>query len=224
MKPQDLKSPYLWHERKPLLLDQVFYIPVYYMNYSNYQLPQLSELFGNSNPIEIEYCSGNGLWIMNKAQTHPHYNWIAVEKKFDRVQKIWSKMKNLGLKNLLIVCGEAHTFTHYYLSKESISNIYINFPDPWPKLRHAKHRLLTEAFLEELARVLVANGSITFTTDDVPYSEAVLDLLLKNNQFCSNYAKPYFRDHMENYGTSYFEDLWRRAGRIIRYFHFNKLS
>src|ERR1700731_3962169 len=138
MKPKDLKRLFTFEERRPLLADQVFYVPYYYEAYENYALPPLCNLFGNEYPICVEYCSGNGDWILERAKLNPEKNWIAVEKRFDRVQKIWSKLKNRGISNLFVVCGEAFTFTRFYLLNGAIEEVYINFPDPWPKHCHTK--------------------------------------------------------------------------------------
>ena len=88
MKPKDLKSPYKWEGRCPLLQDRVFYVPGYYHKHRAELFPSWQELFGNDHPVCIEYCSGNGEWIIHKAQSHPEINWVAVELNFDQVEKI----------------------------------------------------------------------------------------------------------------------------------------
>src|SRR5580700_9513896 len=153
IKAKDLWIPVSFKERIPLLFDQFFYLPSHFSEYKKYPLPSFSSLFEKEAPVAIEYCSGNGEWIIEKAKAHPEYNWIAVEKRIDRVRKIWARGKNAHLKNLLTVFGEAKTFTEHYLRESSISRVYINFPDPWPKNRHAKHRLVQKSFALLLKRV-----------------------------------------------------------------------
>ena len=138
MKPKDLKPVFSFETRRPLLIDRIFYVPIYYENHRGFTLPDLRDFFGNENPHCIEYCSGNGDWILEKALQEPEKNWIAVEKRFDRIRKIWAKMKNKSIFNLLIVCGEAFTFTKNYLQANVIEHVYINFPDPWPKIETCK--------------------------------------------------------------------------------------
>src|SRR5690348_6324632 len=135
MKPKDLRFPFTWEERKPLIHDKVLFVPKLYDRHQEWSFPAWEEIFGSSAPLNIEYCSGNGSWIVEKAKRDPCTHWVAVEKRFDRVQKIWSKMKNEQISNLFIVCGEALAFTTYYAHANSFAQLYINFPDPWPKGR-----------------------------------------------------------------------------------------
>lgn len=217
MKPKDLKAPFLWKERKPVIQNGIFHLPEYYTALQEFCFPQWNEVFGNTNPVCIEFCAGNGTWIAEKARAEPEKNWVAVEMRFDRVQKIWSKIQNLSLSNLFIVCGEAYNFAHYFVPKASVQEIYINFPDPWPKRRHEKHRLMKTTFLDELALILKEKGSVTFVTDDYVYLESTLHLFQTHALFEPTYPAPYYVTEYSNYGTSWFEDLWREKGKNIQY-------
>ena len=224
MKPEDLKSPFSWNERSVLLRDRILYVPSYFDRYEEFKIPSWShpDFFGNENPVNVEYCSGNGAWLIAKALENPHVNWIAVEKKFMRVRKIWSKMKNHQLKNLLIICGEAHTVTSCYFPARSLHHVFINFPDPWPKKKHAKHRLIKDEFVQELDRITVADGSFTFVTDDPDYSDETTQTLQRSAAFKSLHSNPCYTTDYPEYGTSYFDELWRSKGREIRYHCFRK--
>jgi tRNA (guanine-N7-)-methyltransferase len=224
MKPNDLKRPYSFAERHPFLEDHIFHIPIYYDSYATFSLPPLREYFRNDQPVNVEFCSGNGDWIIEKATTQGEINWIAVERRFDRVRKIWSKLKNHQLSNLLIVYGEAFTFAHHYLLSNTIESVFINFPDPWPKVKHAKNRLLQPLFLKELARVLVAHGCLTFVTDDHPYMQQTISLLIKNSFFSPCFPVPHHVEDLPNYGKSWFEALWRNKGKKILFARFCKTS
>lgn len=220
MRPKDLKSDYTWDTRRPYLKDGILFVPKHYFEHESFGRPKLTEIFSNNNPINIEYCSGNGDWIIEKAKACPEENFIAVEMLFERVRKIYAKRENQGIKNLLIVCGEAQPFTKYYLEEQGIENVYINFPDPWPKARHAKHRLVQDSFLQELLRVMKQGGSFYFTTDDDAYAENVAELLSNKEAFASAYPYPFFRTDIENYGYSFFQELWIKKGKTIKYLKF----
>ncbi len=226
MKPEDLKSPFKWDQRHVLIQDRVFYIPAYYDKYHEFQFPgwEAEELFGNGKPISIEYCSGNGAWIAAKAIEDPETNWVAVEKRFDRSRKIWSKIKNHQLSNLVVICGEGFTATKYFLPSQSIQHIYINFPDPWPKQRHAKHRIIQPSFIGQMERLLLPQGRFTFVTDDPDYSCLAIDEMKKASSFQSIHPEPFYTSNREGYGTSYFEELWREKGKSIRYHEYVKIS
>lgn len=224
MKPSDLKAPFPWNARKVMVEDRILYAPTRCETYDEFIFPGWSspELFGNANPIEIEYCSGNGAWIVAKALAYPQINWVAVEKKFERVRKIWSKIKNHHLPNLIAVCGEAFMATRRYFPTGSFAMAYINFPDPWPKKRHAKHRLIRPEFVDEVARILQPNGCFTLVTDDPDYSCRMIAEMRSHQGFVSNYPEPYYITEMDSYGDSYFDSLWRSQGKTIRYHQFQK--
>lgn len=224
MKPKDLKSTFKWETRAPLLKDRILYVPAYYSKHEEHSTPSLKEIFGNENPVYIEYCSGNGDWVLEKAKENPAINWIAVEKQFERVRKIFSKRENRGINNLLIVCGEALTFTKYYLPEDSIQKIYINFPDPWPKHRHAKHRLIQQEFIGQLSRVIVEEGASIFVTDDTTYSQSIIKDLMQSKRWGSIHADPYFITNVVDYGYSFFDSLWRKLGKDIYHMQFKNLK
>ncbi len=226
MKPEDLKTPFPWKLRRVLIEDRIFYIPSRCDTYSDFTFPgwNHSDLFGNDNPIKIEYCSGNGHWVVDRAAADPNINWIGVEKKFMRVRKIWSKIKNLKLDNLVIICGEAHLATKLFIPSGSFTAAYMNFPDPWPKRRHAKNRLMRPEFIQELWRALDSEASFTVVTDDADYSQRMIAEMGKFESFASAFGSPFYITDILEYGTSYFDQLWREKGKTIRFHQFNKIS
>lgn len=224
MKPEDIKMPFRWNERTILIKDRIWFVPDYYDKYDEFTFPgwDSPEIFNNANPVRVEYCSGNGTWIAAKSEMDPNSNWVAVEKRFVRVRKIGSKVHNKRLTNLLSVCGEAYNVTSRYFPNQSVDEVFINFPDPWPKKRHAKHRLIQAPFLTELSRILKPQGCVTIVTDDPDYSALLLQEFQMHPSFDFCYPEPYFLTDMPNYGTSYFEELWRHKGKVIRYHRFSK--
>jgi len=224
MKPKDLRFPFAQQQCCVTIADRIWHIPPRCETYDNFFFPgwDSPELFGNRNPVYVECCSGTGTWIAAQAAKWPHINWVAVEKRFDRVRKIWSKLKNGNLHNLIVICGEAHNATRLYFPSESIQHLFINFPDPWPKRRHAKQRLMQPLFIEELARILSAEASLIFVTDDITCGTCTWDMLKNHQHFASKIPAPGYITQWDDYGSSYFEQLWRSKGRSIQYYHFLK--
>lgn len=224
MKPEDLIPPHSWDDRSVAICDRVFYVPKQLDNYHAFTFPGWgsSQLFGNQHDVKVEYCSGNGSWIANRAEKDKAVNWLAIEMKFKRVRKIWSKVKNHQLDNLIVLCGEGNLATQLYFPDDSISEIFINFPDPWPKKRHWKNRIMQIPFLKNVHRVLKPGGVITFVTDDAPYSEWTLDLFSKCPEYEPVFPAPHYVTEYADYGNSYFEDLWRSQEKEIRYHQFRK--
>ncbi len=222
MKPKQLKAPFQWDDRRPHLGDRVLFVPHHYTKHAHFALPEFNvpELFGRDAPIYIEYCSGNGDWVVEKAIQFPQYNWVAVEKRFDRVRKIWSKLKNQHVSNLLVVSGEALSFTEHYLKGDCVAGCFINFPDPWPKGKHAKHRLFKPSFIQQLRRVLSNGAKLTIATDDEAWSDQICKAFFKEKGFQSAFPHPYFVTNWPNYGFSYFGHLWHEKGKTIHYLQF----
>ncbi len=221
MKPKDLISPFKTKPKAVLLdrIEKIFYIP---KRTERVQIDfDLKCLFQKSAPIHLEFCSGNGEWICEKAELHPEINWVALEMRFDRVQKIWSKMKNREIPNLFILCGEALDTATHYIPEGSIDQISVNFPDPWPKKRHAKHRLIQPPFLDQMARILKSDGQVDTLTDDPNYFEQIASTFVQHPSFTSLIPPPYYHSDIEDYGVSYFMKLWKEKKRS---FYFSKFQ
>lgn len=124
------------------------------------------EVFGNNNPVHIEVGTGKGQFVLGMAQQNPDINYIGIEL-FDSVivcalEKIEAANKPSNLR-LLKVNGED---LEKFFAKNDVDRVYLNFSDPWPKVRHAKRRLTHEKFLKLYENVLVDNGEIHFKTDN----------------------------------------------------------
>lgn len=224
MKPKDLKYPFTWEKRRVHIEDRIWYVPAYYAHYDLFDFPGWNNpvMFGNDKPVKVEYCSGNGSWLIQKAEAFQEFNWVGVEKQFERVRKIWSKIRNSRIDNLMVLCGEAYTATHHYFPNESVDEIFINFPDPWPKDRHAKHRLVQHSFIREIHRSLIPGGIVTLVTDDPDYSTIMQHEMGEFQGFASLFKSPHYVTEMKGYGTSFFEELWRSKGKTIRYHSYVK--
>lgn len=223
MKPNDLTPPCSREKRSVVIHDRVWYVPPVAPSLNEFVFPgwSHSDLFGNDNPVHIEYCSGNGAWIAEKALANPSVNWLAVERKFARVKKLWSKIKNLNLKNMIVMCGEGYQATKRYLPDQSVQDISINFPDPWPKARHAKNRLIQSEFIDEMWRILGRDGTLMFVTDDLNHSEWFIKKMGAHSGFASVHPSPFYITEQPEYGSSFFDELWRSQGRSIYYHKFN---
>lgn len=226
MRPADFKMPTLRAEGHNVIQDRICHLTKSGSATSTFSFPSWDhpDIFGNSNPVKIEFCSGNGQWIAQRAAADPSANWVAVEMKFGRTRKIWAKIKNLELENLFVVNGEAEQASQLYFPKNSVHEIFINFPDPWPKRRHERHRLVKPAFVIAMAELLTENGTVTIVTDDASYSEWTLNIFKNSPLFVCNLPSPYYTTNWPDYGHSYFEALWREKGRTIRYHHFQKAT
>ena len=123
------------------------------------------ELFGNSNPLQIEIGMGKGRFIMDMARLHPEINYIGIEKYSSVLIRGIQKMEKEELPNLYFIRMDAEEITDVFGQGE-VNKIYLNFSDPWPKDRHAKRRLPSREFLNRYRIILSEEGNLEFKTDN----------------------------------------------------------
>ena len=222
VKPQDLRIPYCFADRYPVLLQGVFFLPDHYYEHEKYGLESWYPFYKHYKKIYIEYCSGNGTWILEKAKQDPSILWIAVERRWDRARKIWVKKENYKIDNCLIVYGNAEAFSQYYLQKGLINAIFVNFPDPWPKEKHAKNRLFQAPFIGSLNESLKPCCAISVVTDDPVFKTQIVDQFALSDAWINPHLPRGYLDELDGYGSSFFEELWRSKGLGIHYMQFFK--
>jgi len=142
-----------------------------------YRLPSILErldlagLFPKRQSLEIELGSGDGSFLAAYAALHPDRNFIGVERLLGRIRKLERKARRAGLRNLRGVRIESAYFLQYLLPQHSAAAIHVYFPDPWPKRKHRRHRLVNECFPGVAFEALEASGTIYLRTDDPDYFE-----------------------------------------------------
>jgi len=154
-----------------------------------YDLPSIIErinpaaLFPEVQPLEVELGCGDASFLVEYAQRHPERNFIGVERLLGRLRKLDRKGRRAGLTNLRGVRIESSYFLEYLLPSHSVSALHIYFPDPWPKKKHRKHRLLNERFPAIARTVLATGGMIYLRTDDGDYFQQITTVFGANREF-----------------------------------------
>jgi tRNA (guanine-N7-)-methyltransferase len=133
-------------------------------------------MFAKEQPLEVELGAGDGSFLVQYAAQHPEHNFIGVERLLGRLRKIDRKGRRGGLQNLRVMRLEATYFIQYQLSKDSVTTIHIYFPDPWPKRKHRKNRLVQTGFPELCAQVLKQDGVVYLRTDDLDYFQQMREV------------------------------------------------
>ncbi len=121
------------------------------------------DVFHNDNPIYIEIGMGKGKFIIENAMKYPNINFIGIEKFDSVVAKCLPKIPE-GIHNLVIVRMDANNIDKVF--KQEVERIYLNFSDPWPKVRHASRRLSSKFFLDKYDGIFVSNKEIYMRTDN----------------------------------------------------------
>jgi tRNA (guanine-N7-)-methyltransferase len=140
-----------------------------------YELPSILEpldlarLFPARQPLEVELGCGDGSFLAEYAALHPERNFIGIERLLGRMRKLDRKGRRLGLTNLRGVRIESSYFLEYLLPRRSAVALHIYFPDPWPKRKHWRHRLINERFPSLVSQAIAPGGIAYFRTDDRGY-------------------------------------------------------
>ena len=130
---------------------------------------RLEELFATPQSTELEIGCGDGGFLLEWATRHPDRNFLGVERLLGRVRKLSKRAQRAGLTNLSLLRIEARYVLEYLLPEHAFEAVHIYFPDPWPKDKHARHRLINADFPPLAHRILAPNGIIYLRTDNPPY-------------------------------------------------------
>jgi tRNA (guanine-N7-)-methyltransferase len=133
----------------------------------------LPALFGNDRPIEMEIGCGKGGFLLRQAQAHADRNYLGIEWANQFYKFATDRMARWGLTNVRIMRADAKHFVMHKLPPDCLSAMHIYHPDPWPKKRHHKRRLISPDFLEAVVRVLRLDGRLAIQTDHAEYFEQI---------------------------------------------------
>lgn len=140
-----------------------------------YELPSIVErldlevLFPRKQPLEVELGCGDASFLVSYAKLHPDISFIGVERLLGRIRKLDRKGRRASLTNLRGVRIECAYFLERLLPPNSATALHVYFPDPWPKKRHLKNRMVNERFPALARAALVPGGVVYLRTDDEDY-------------------------------------------------------
>ncbi|HWD20311.1 MAG TPA: tRNA (guanosine(46)-N7)-methyltransferase TrmB [Verrucomicrobiae bacterium] len=143
--------------------------PIIFLAESIVERLNLAPLFPVAQPLEVELGSGDGSFLAQYAARHPERNFIGVERLLGRLRKLERKSQRAGLSNLRAIRLEAAYFLEWLLPRHSVTALHVYFPDPWPKRKHRKHRLINDRFPLLARDVLAPEGMVYLRTDDADY-------------------------------------------------------
>lgn len=156
--------------------------PTYCINYSEQPLTP-SEVFGREAPLVLEVGFGNGESLAQLATDHPEWNFIGIEVHEPGVGHCLLRIERAELSNLRLIQHDAVEVMGQQIPARSVSRVNLYFPDPWPKKRHHKRRLLAEDFLNLTARVLTDEGTLNIATDWANYAEQIDETMAADERY-----------------------------------------
>ncbi|MGO9802404.1 MAG: tRNA (guanosine(46)-N7)-methyltransferase TrmB [Steroidobacteraceae bacterium] len=137
----------------------------------------LERLFARTAPRTLEIGFGNGENLVALAAAHPQRDYLGIEVHRPGVGRLLLALEERQLHNVRLICRDAVEVLERQLPAASLEEILILFPDPWPKKRHHKRRLIQPPFAALLARALAAGGLLRLATDWQPYALEMLEVL-----------------------------------------------
>ena len=143
----------------------------------------VEESLNLSSPIILEIGYGTGVTLHNQAQANPNTNFIGIEVYLPGVGNLIGLLKKSQLKNVRLYCEDAVEVIHCVIRDESLYRVQLFFPDPWPKKKHLKRRLVNENFIDLISKKLKKNGEFVLATDSQSYFNYTMDLFSSRSDF-----------------------------------------
>jgi tRNA (guanine-N7-)-methyltransferase len=174
--------------------------------------------------LHVDVGFGDGEFLLELARRDPGRAVVGVDLSFKRVLKVARRLSRSDLRNVRLLGVDAAWAVREAFEEESVESFWINFPDPWPKRRHQRRRLIEPAFVGELSRRLMAGGSVHVATDDPIYAVAIRNALegeplLENTQA----AAPHLRERRELPATTYQRE-WVAQRRSCFFFQHRRVK
>ena len=164
-------------------------------------------LFSNAKEVIVEIGFGMGDATAEIAKAHPENGYIAIEVHPPGIGKLLSLIEEHELTNVRIIEGDAIEILESMFADHSINGFHLFFPDPWPKLKHNKRRIVNAEFLALIHRKLKSGGYINIATDWVPYAESIRDVFAGSTQFAGGEVpRPEWRPYTKFEGKGLAKD------------------
>jgi len=175
-----------------------------------------SDMFEKDSPIHVEIGIGKGRFIHELAKANPDINYIGIEKFDSVIVRALEKAIHEPLPNLKLIRVDAQAIP-VILKDHTVEKVYLNFPDPWPKERHAKRRLTHRGFLSIYKDLLTENGELHLKTDNkFLYNYSLEEVIYHDMEIMYNTKDLHGSDFEGNVMTEFEEKFSKRGNKIFK--------
>ncbi len=147
------------------------------------EIVDLQQIFPTSDKVIMEIGFGMGEATAIIAKNHPNNGYIAVDVHPPGIGKLLARIVENDLTNLKVIEEDVHVVLQHMIADESLDGIHLYFPDPWPKKKHNKRRIVNEGFLKLIHPKIKKGGFIHIATDWVPYAESIQEVFAASPLF-----------------------------------------
>jgi tRNA (guanine-N7-)-methyltransferase len=163
-------------------------------------------------PLEIDLGCGDGSFLLALARHAPETNFLGVERLLGRVRKVCREARKSDLPNLRVLRLESRYTVEWLLPPSSVRRLHLLCPDPWPKVRHHRRRLVQPEFLDAVHRLLEPGGEFLFMTDHPEYYEWTEELAGP----CRLFERIDWPEDAFFYPKTDFQVQWEAEGKVLR--------
>lgn len=142
-----------------------------------------AEIRRDGRPLEVDLGCGDGSFLMEMAREFPERDFLGVERLLGRVRKVCKKITRRRLENARVLRLDSRYVVEWLLPEAVVSRIHLLCPDPWPKLRHNRRRVMQTTFLDAVIRALEPGGEFLFMTDHEEYFQWASDKVREFGKF-----------------------------------------
>jgi tRNA (guanine-N7-)-methyltransferase len=182
----------------------------------------LAACFGRDAPYILEIGFGNGVALLDMAQHNPQRNYLGIDVHRPGVANVCTQVEKLSLTNLRVMCADVTEVLGNQIADKVWDAILIFFPDPWPKQRHQKRRLIQPAFVDLLVRKLRGNGILHLATDWEDYAKQMLNVLDQHPWLENLAGRGNFSERPGYRPLTKYEQRGQRQGHVVRDLVFKK--
>jgi tRNA (guanine-N7-)-methyltransferase len=192
--------------------------------FSEEKLPfAIRETFPAYKKYALEIGCGWGEFTRQWAEKNPETLVIAIEKKLARVLSSTRQQRKMNLQNIRYLILDIAWFFDGIFSADTFDEITVNFPDPWPKARHHKHRFISPEFAAEISRISRAGAIFTFASDNYRYAREAAEAFEQHPGWRNSIAPYAARPEIPGRPQSFFEQVHRAEGAPIYFLSYNKI-